>query len=98
MSFFKKNKYRPAFARLFAVCFGFMVAFSIYLHDHEFEHIEADEDCAPCHWTQTSVSLEMDTPDLTVETWARSISLPSARITFQKLLHTYFGRSPPLFS
>ena len=99
MSLFKNNKRRVPLASLILISFVIMAAFSIFLHDHELDPFTADEDCAPCHWTQTSISLDMDVPEATVESWIRTRRVNSERISFQKLLHTYFGRSPPfLFS
>lgn len=82
--------------RFLIFSFGFMVAFSIYLHNHEFDPFAADEDCAPCHWSQTATSLDIDIPDLNVTSWVRSISVKSEHLLFPKSIHTYFGRSPPL--
>jgi len=43
MSLFKKKKRRLSFAGLVLVSFSIMAAFSIFLHDHEFDPLSTDD-------------------------------------------------------
>ena len=98
MNLFKNKKRRLSFTRLLLISFGFMAAFSIFLHDHEFDPFTTDEDCAPCQWTQISVDLGSDAPSLDfipITFINDAVVLISPHKNFK---HTYFGLSPPVFS
>lgn len=96
MSLFKNKKRRPTFGGLILFSFSIMVAFSIYLHDHDL--FAADEDCAPCQWAQISVNLDSGTPSLEFIPITFSNELKVASFHHKNFKYFYFGLSPPAFS
>ena len=95
MSLFKKKKRRLSFAGLVLVSFSIMAAFSIFLHDHEFDPLSTDEDCAPCQWTQINVDVNSDVPtiDFIPVTFSNDVEIGIPH--YKNFKHTYFGLSPP---
>lgn len=98
MGLITTKKQRPSIAGLVAISFGIMAVFSIYLHTHELDPSTADKDCAPCHWSQTPVHLDLDVPEFATVPGITTLPILAERITFQKFIAPYFGRSPPDFS
>lgn len=75
-----------------------MAAFSIFLHNHEFDLLSTDEDCAPCHWTQINADVESDVPSVNFIPATFSKSLEVQSFHFKSFKYSYFGLSPPIFS
>lgn len=98
MRLFKNKKRRFTFAGLVLISFSIMTAFSIYLHDHEFDPFSVDEDCAPCQWTQVSLNLDPDAPSLEVVPITFINHAVVSIVPHKSFKHTYFGLSPPVFS
>lgn len=98
MGLFKKIINRQSIAGLISISFGIMAVFSIYLHTHELDPSTADADCAPCHWSQTPVSLDLDVPDFAIAPSVTALPTLSERAPFQRFIAPYLGRSPPVFS
>lgn len=98
MSFFKSKKRRLSLTRILLTSFGVMVAFSIYLHDHEFDPFTTDEDCAPCQWSQISVNLTSDISSLDFIPIIFTNEAEIGVLHYKNFKHSYFGLSPPVFS
>ncbi|QPJ62994.1 MAG: hypothetical protein G3M70_14360 [Candidatus Nitronauta litoralis] len=86
-----------AWALCIALCFGVMTLFSPILHDHDWDPFHAESDCAPCNWTQSNVSLEVQTPDTSVDFRIIVWQLPALGTIPARFLKTFNSRSPPSF-
>ena len=75
-----------------------MAAFSIFLHDHEFDPLSTDEDCAPCHWTQINADVKSDVPSVDFIPTTVSKNLEVRKFHYSSFKYSYFGLSPPAFS
>ena len=75
-----------------------MAAFSIFLHDHEFDPLSTDEDCAPCHWTQINADVKSDVPSVDFIPTTFSKNLEVRAFHYNSFKYSYFGLSPPAFS
>lgn len=75
-----------------------MAAFSIFLHDHEFDPLSTDDDCAPCHWTQINADVKSDVPSVDFIPSSFSKKLEVQAFHFKSFKYSYFGLSPPVFS
>jgi len=99
MDVFKNKKRRQSITGLIASSFGIMVVFSIFLHTHELDPSAVDKDCAPCHWSQTSASLEPDSAALSLKfipiTFSNELEVEIFK--YNTLKYSYFGLSPPAF-
>lgn len=98
MSLFKNKKRRLSFACLVLVSFSIMAAFSIFLHNHEFDPSSTDEDCAPCQWTQINVNVNSDVPTINFIPVSFSNKIEIGVPHYKNFKHTYFGLSPPSVS
>jgi len=98
MELFKNKNRRFTFAGLILISFSIMAAFSIFLHDHEFDPFTMDEDCAPCHWTQISVNLDLDIPSINFIPVTFSNKVEAGVFHYKNFKHIYFGLSPPVLS
>jgi hypothetical protein len=98
MSLFKNKKRRLSIAGFVLISLSIMAAFSIFLHDHEFDPLSTDEDCAPCHWTQFNVDVNSDVPtvDFIPVTFSNEVVIETFH--YKNFKHSYFGLSPPKFS
>jgi len=84
--------------RLALISFCIMAVFSIYLHNHDFDPVHSEVDCAPCHWTHTSVNLESLAP--VPETVFYPIAYPPFQesLIVPALKFSFYERSPPVLS
>ena len=98
MSLFKNKKRRLSLVGLVLVSFSIMAAFSIFLHDHEFDLHSTDEDCAPCQWTHVSVNADPDIPSIDFIPLISSNEVEIVTFNFKNFKYSYFGLSPPVFS
>jgi len=98
MSLFKNKKRRLSLAGFVLISFSIMAAFSIFLHDHEFDPFTPDDDCAPCHWTQINVDVDSDIPSVDFIPVTFSNEVEIGAIHFKSFKYSYFGLSPPAFS
>jgi hypothetical protein len=98
MSLFNNKKRRLSLVGLVLVSFSIMAAFSIFLHDHEFDLHSTDEDCAPCHWTQVSVNADSDIPSVDFIPVISSNAVETGALHHKSFKYSYFGLSPPIFS
>jgi hypothetical protein len=98
MSLFKNKKRRFSFSVLVLISFSIMAAFSIFLHEHEFDPFSTDEDCAPCQWAQINVNVDSDIPSLDFVPIAFTNESKVGVFHYKNFKHTYFGLSPPAFS
>ena len=98
MNIFNIKKRRLSLVGLVLISFTIMAAFSIFLHDHEFDLHSTDEDCAPCQWTQISVDVDSDAPSLDIIPITFSGNAEVVTFHFKNFKYSYFGLSPPVFS
>ena len=98
MSLFKNKKRRLSLVGFVLINLIFMAAFSVFLHNHEFDPLSTDEDCAPCHWTQISADVKSDVPSVDFIPATFSKHLEAQAFHFKSFKYSYFGLSPPIFS
>jgi hypothetical protein len=98
MSLFKNKKYRLSLVGLLLISLSVMAVFSIFLHDHEFDPLSTDEDCAPCHWTQINVDVDSDVPSVDFIPVISSNEIETGALHYKNFKYSYFGLSPPEFS
>ena len=98
MSLFKNKKRRLSLVGFVLINLIIMAAFSIFLHDHEFDPLSTDEDCAPCHWTQINTDVKSDVPSVDFIPTTFSKSLEVRTFHYSSFKYSYFGLSPPAFS
>jgi len=98
MSLFKNKKRRLSLAGFVLISFSIMAAFSIFLHDHQFDPFTPDDDCAPCHWTQINVDVDPDISSVDFIPATFSKNLEVRAFHYNSFKYSYFGLSPPTFS
>ena len=98
MKFFGSLKNLWFASRLILISFSIMAVFSIFLHDHEFDPGHPDENCAPCHWTHTTLNAEDPAPEPETILTAIPYRLSLEMVFIQPHKFSYNGRSPPAFS
>jgi len=98
MNLFKNIKYRLSLVGLLLISLGTMAVFSVFLHNHEFDPLSTDEDCAPCHWTQFNVDVDSDVPSVDFIPVTFSNEAETGTLHCKSFKYSYFGLSPPVFS
>jgi hypothetical protein len=98
MTLIKNKKRCLSIARLVLISLSIMAMFSIFLHDHEFDHLSTDEDCVPCQWTQISIDVDPEVPSIDYIPVSFSKHIEIGIFHYKNLKHSYFGLSPPSFS
>jgi len=98
MSLLTMKNRRLSIAGLVLISFTIMAAFSVFLHDHEFDPFSSDEDCAPCQWTQIHIDADSDLTSLDFIPVTFSNEVGIATFHFKNFKYSYFGLSPPVFS
>lgn len=101
MSFLPKN-IKPYLPKpgvfLLLISFGIMTLFSSVLHAHELDFGSAHDECAPCHWSQSTEGVETDASRSETPFYRQSFQLiPVVRIT-SAFLNQLYNRGPPLSS
>jgi len=98
MNLYKNKKCRLSIAGFVLISLSIMATFSIFLHNHEFDPLSTDEDCAPCHWTQINADVKSDVPsvDFIPATFSKKLEVRTSH--YNSFKYSYFGLSPPALS
>jgi|GEM_PF-1781232 len=82
---------------LVLLSFGVMTGFSPVLHAHELDFNASHDDCAPCHWSQSSQSVETATIALTAVPTLQFPIFSPTEPNGQQFEKNILNRGPPLF-
>lgn len=90
-----KSPHTKFTAFLLAICFGVMSVVGAPLHEHDLDPFHPDPDCIPCHVAQTSISLEVESPELPFALQITRSILNTATKWVIQAIQTPSSRSPP---
>jgi len=89
---------KAVLAGMLIFCFGLLSGFAPYLHAHDFDLTEVDEDCIPCQWAQNHVGLDQDFSSFDYIPLCFTQERVETTQPKQNFKYIFFGLSPPLFS
>jgi hypothetical protein len=83
---------------LVLLSFGVMTGLAPVLHAHELDFSESHDNCAPCHWSQSSHSDETTTVAVVATPPTPFLIFSPAESIGQQFNKNTPSRSPPLYS
>ncbi len=83
---------------LLLLSFGVLTGFSSLLHAHELDFSSVHDDCAPCHWSQSSQTDETTAIAVTATPPSPFLIFSPAESIGPQFKKNILNRGPPLFS
>ncbi len=92
------RRLRPFALILAFLSFGTLAGFSAVLHDHDVQPGHPHKNCAPCHWSQLSLSDSGPAPEVPVPIRFQFFLLMAGVLSAEPLALGYISRAPPRIS
>ncbi len=83
---------------LVLLSFGMMTGLSPVLHAHELDLTHVQDDCAPCHWSQSNLSVDTDFQVSSAAFQFQFYFHTSSQFADQQPRNSILNRGPPLLS
>jgi len=83
---------------LVLLSFGIMTGFSPVLHAHELDLTHVHDNCAPCHWSQSNLSVDTDCQVFSAASQFQFYFYTPEQFVDQQSRNRVLNRGPPLLS